>query len=298
MQKIYRNNGLTFLRVQSNRGDNSGGSTNITVKPVRSTSSLPAQYPMDYTRTGLAEYYLDSEGNIGTVNIVEYTLGGLYGMFVSGITNATSGITTGEITTLPLANPVFYSSIVTNSLGDNYGIIWIGYFKPPTTGTYTFYTSSDDGSAVWIGEFALSGSLKSNAVLDNNYGGGQGNTERSATIELTADTYYPIRIVTLQGSGGDNCTFSWAGPGISKTTDLTQYYYYSGDGSNFFITYNLGYNSTADTAIVSKSNYDLNLHTGISGFTEKRITIFARDARANTSFATPVIATRLVERWS
>jgi hypothetical protein len=298
MQKIYRNNGFTTLAVKSTRGDNSGRSAIYNVSPVRSTSGTEIDFPFDYVKSNVSRYYLDSEGNTGTTQILEYNLGGLYGMFVSGITNATSGITTGEITTLPLANPVFYSSIVTNSLGDNYGIIWIGYFKPPTTGTYTFYTSSDDGSAVWIGEFALSGSLKSNAVLDNNYGGGQGNTERSATIELTADTYYPIRIVTLEGSGGDNCTFSWAGPGISKTTDLTQYYYYNGDGSDFVATINLGYTATPENVVLSKTNHDLNLHTGISGFAEKRITVFARDARATTSVATPVIATRLVERWS
>jgi hypothetical protein len=52
-----------------------------------------------------------------------------------------------------------------------------------------------------------------------------GRIGSAGTISLTANTYYPIRIVHEEIQGGDNLTFSWAGPGISETTDLTQYFY-------------------------------------------------------------------------
>jgi hypothetical protein len=179
-------------------------------------------------------------------NFDTYTLGGLSGKFFNGDWRST--ISTGNIGTLPLTT-TNESSNVTGSggmpsadhryginlwdyityttIGDSYGFIAIGYFKPPTTGTYTFYTSSDDGSGVWIGSDALPGATRttSNAVVNNGMGSGQGNTKRSGTISLTANTYYPIRIVHDEGSGGDNLTFSWAGPSISETTDLTQYFY-------------------------------------------------------------------------
>jgi hypothetical protein len=181
-------------------------------------------------------------------NFYTYTLGGLSGKFFNGTWRST--ISTGNIGTLPLTT-TNESSNVTGSggmpsadhryginlwdyityttIGESYGFIAIGYFKPPTTGTYTFYTSSDDYSGVWIGSDALPGATRttSNAVVNNGMGGssGQANTKRSGTISLTANTYYPIRIVHEEGSGGDNLTFSWAGPGISETTDLTQYFY-------------------------------------------------------------------------
>lgn len=112
------------------------------------------------------------------------------------------------------------------SPGELYGFIAIGYFIPPTTGTYTIYTASDDGSGVWIGDLALPGRTrtKANATLDNNLNGGQPITEKSATINLTANIMYPIRIVYEEGFGGDGMTYSWEGPGIAKTTDLLQYY--------------------------------------------------------------------------
>lgn len=172
-------------------------------------------------------------------------IAGLAGKFFNGDWRAT--ISTGNIGTLPLtttndssnvtgtggmpsANHRYgvnlWPNITYTTIGDLYGFIAIGYFTPPTTGTYTVYTSSDDGSGVWIGDLALPGQTRTsaNATLNNNLGGGQGDTKRSATISLNAGQRYPIRIVHEEGGGGDNLTFSWAGPSIAETTDLQQYF--------------------------------------------------------------------------
>jgi hypothetical protein len=119
-----------------------------------------------------------------------------------------------------------WPSIDFNTLGDSYGFIAIGYFIPPTTGTYTIYTASDDGSGVWIGALALPGATRTtvNATLDNAMGLGQPTTKRSNTIALTGGVMYPIRIVMEEGAGGDALTFSWAGPSIAETTDLLTYF--------------------------------------------------------------------------
>jgi hypothetical protein len=157
-----------------------------------------------------------------------FTLGGLSG-FVSWGRPSDTQMTNGDIVSLdPFVGSSLYTSISYGDLGDDYGFIAIGYFRPPTTGTYTFYTSSDDGSAVWVGDIAAAttGRTLSNVVVNNNATGYQGNTKRSGTISLTADVYYPIRIIHREGAYGSNLTFSWAGPGISETTSLTQYFYY------------------------------------------------------------------------
>jgi hypothetical protein len=149
---------------------------------------------------------------------------GLIGKIFSGEWRST--ISTGNIGTLPLSSPTTYTSISYGDLGDNYGFIAIGYFKPPSTGTYTFFTSSDDGSGVWIGDIAAAatGRFTANAVLNNNMGGGQGDTKRSGSTTLTGGIWYPIRIVHEEGGGGSNLTFSWSGPGIAENTSLSTYF--------------------------------------------------------------------------
>ena len=178
---------------------------------------------------------------------------GLAGKFFNG--NWRSVISTGNIGTLPLTTANDSSNITGttglpsaahrygvniwpsisfgDNIGENYGFIAIGYFVPPTTGTYTFYTSSDDGSGVWIGSIASdpSGRTTVNSVLNNAMGSGQPNTKRSGTTSLTAGIAYAIRIVHEEVNGGDNLTFSWSGPGIAETTDLTQYFYTNTTGN-------------------------------------------------------------------
>ena len=115
----------------------------------------------------------------------------------------------------------------TSSMGDEYGAIWVGYFIPPTTGTYGFATASDDSSGCWIGTLAKGqpgARNRSNATLNNNLGFGQGRTRRSTTVSLIAKRWYPIRIVWEEIGGGDNMTFYWSGPGIPETIDLSQHF--------------------------------------------------------------------------
>lgn len=153
--------------------------------------------------------------------------GGLIGQFSSGDPgNSTSS---GNFISVPLTNPIVYSSINYSNRGDYYGFMAIGYFKPPVDGAYTFYTSSDDGSGVWIGDIAkaLTGRSASNLLVNNNVNGYQGNTERSGSITLVGDNFYAIRIVHHEGSSGDNLRFSWSGGGVSKTTSLISYFHYS-----------------------------------------------------------------------
>jgi hypothetical protein len=214
-------------------------------------SGTTAQRPASPT-TGMIRFNTDLnslEHYNGTYWITGYAVplvNGLAGKFFNGDWRST--ISTGNIGTLPLtttndssnvsgtgglpsANHRYgvnlWNSISYSTLGDSYGFIAIGYFRPPTTGTYTVYTSSDDGSGVWIGDLALPNQTRTsgNATLNNGLGAGQGDTKRSATISLTANVLYPIRIVHEEVGGGDNLTFSWSGPGISETTSLSTYFF-------------------------------------------------------------------------
>ncbi|MFM9908491.1 MAG: PA14 domain-containing protein, partial [Chitinophagaceae bacterium] len=87
----------------------------------------------------------------------------------------------------------------------NYAFIFDGFINIPTTGNYTFFTSSDDGSQLFI-----------NNVLNVNNDGVHGATERSGTVlNLSAGTY-PIKVTYFQGGGGLSLSVKWQGPGIAK----------------------------------------------------------------------------------
>ena len=115
--------------------------------------------------------------------------------------------------------------------GSNFSCQWLGYFKPTTTETYTFFTSSDDASYMWIGETAITGFTTLNATVKN--GGAHGNQERSGTASLTNGTYYPIRIQFGEASGGDVMTFNYSTPTITKTTNVTGLVFYNSTTNGF-----------------------------------------------------------------
>ncbi|HLP16276.1 MAG TPA: alpha-L-fucosidase [Bacteroidota bacterium] len=87
---------------------------------------------------------------------------------------------------------------------NNFAVEYTGYLHIPSNGMYTFYTTSDDGSRVMIGD---------RVVVDND--GLHGNVEKEGRIALAAG-YHPLRIQYFQGTGGKDLKFSYRGPGAAK----------------------------------------------------------------------------------
>ena len=115
--------------------------------------------------------------------------------------------------------------------GTNFSVQWLGYFKPTTTQTYTFFTNSDDASYMWIGANALSGFTTANATVNN--GGTHANQERSGTAALTAGIYYPVRMQFGESGGGDVFGFNYSTPTITKTTNVTGLVFYNPSTNGF-----------------------------------------------------------------
>jgi alpha-L-fucosidase len=69
---------------------------------------------------------------------------------------------------------------------------YTGYVQIPESGVYAFFTSSDDGSRLWIDE---------RQVVNND--GLHGMAEKSGTIAL-AKGYHRIRVAFLERTGSDN----------------------------------------------------------------------------------------------
>jgi PA14 domain-containing protein/Ig-like domain-containing protein/lectin family protein len=82
---------------------------------------------------------------------------------------------------------------------DTFTVRWAGLVQPIYSQTYTFYTTSDDGSRLWV-----NGQL----VVDNWFD--QPPTERSGTIDLSADQQYPILMEYYENTGGALVQLSWS----------------------------------------------------------------------------------------
>lgn len=191
-------------------------------------------YSLDTTGASTAKDYLTTNG-YWTSWVLTYTAG-LYkttyaGYFADDV-NFFATATPQAFGTNPITE-VQKTSIFEPGTddGSDFSCEWLGYFKPTTTETYTFYTSSDDASYMWIGANAQSGFRTTNATVQN--GGLHGSLEKSGSIALTAGTYYPVRIQFGERGGGDFMTFNYSTPTITKTTNVTGLVFYNSTTNNF-----------------------------------------------------------------
>jgi len=88
---------------------------------------------------------------------------------------------------------------------DNFTFNYRGYIKVPVDTVYTFYTSSDDGSNLYIDTFK---------VVFND--GAHGNEEKSGTIRLKAG-YHKIRVYYNEIGGNENLNVSYAFSSVLKS---------------------------------------------------------------------------------
>ncbi|CAA9250957.1 MAG: L-sorbosone dehydrogenase [uncultured Cytophagales bacterium] len=95
-------------------------------------------------------------------------------------------------------------SLAPRSRSDNFAFRYTGYVQVPASGLYTFYTSSDDGSQLSIG----------NTLVVNN-DGLHGTRERSGTIRLRAGKH-AITVTCFDNTGSETLGVSYAGPGLTK----------------------------------------------------------------------------------
>jgi len=92
---------------------------------------------------------------------------------------------------------------------DQFGFLWQGYIKIPTTGTYVFQTCSDDGSELYVNQYYRQ---DINLVPTVSNDGLHGTTCVSASLSLTAGIY-PIAATFFEQGGGEAMSINWDPPG-------------------------------------------------------------------------------------
>lgn len=123
-----------------------------------------------------------------------------------------SGSTVDNIPTTGYLGSGTYTSFDVDALqnqedpgdADNFSIRYTGYIQIDTQGSYTFYTTSDDGSKLYI---------NGTEVVDND--GAHGSQERSGSITLSPGLH-DITVLFFENGGGENLSVAYQGPSISK----------------------------------------------------------------------------------
>lgn len=82
---------------------------------------------------------------------------------------------------------------------------WSGQIQAPVTGTYTFYTYTDDGVRLWV-----NGSL----IIDDWNTGPLNKT--SSTVSLVAGQRYAIKMECFERTGNAAAILSWSYPGQTQ----------------------------------------------------------------------------------
>lgn len=142
---------------------------------------------------GTSPYYYNWSGSTSGLNYAYYT--GTWSTMPNF--SSLTPVKTGNVNNFDIS---------VASATDYFGIKFWGYINIATSGTYTFYTSSDDGSMLYI-----DGSL----VVNND--GVHTAQEKSGTKSLTAGLHF-IEVQYFERKSGGSLIAKYAGPSISKQT--------------------------------------------------------------------------------
>ncbi len=85
---------------------------------------------------------------------------------------------------------------------ESYSIRWVGQIQVPTSGTYRFITTSDDGVRLWVAGLKLVDNWASHGV-----------EEDSGTVALVAGRRYAVRLDYRQDAGEATIRLCWQPPG-------------------------------------------------------------------------------------
>ncbi len=162
---------------------------------VRSIAVVPGQLPSGVTENRVPVYLLMKAPVIGK------TEPGLAFKYVEAENLSTDKV----ISSSPVktgVSPTFTVSV--KERAEKYGLLFTGYVKVSQQAMYEFFTSSDDGSLLYIDD---------ELIVDNN--GSHGMQEKSGKA-LLAMGWHKIKVVYYDGGGGNGLKVSYQPEGGEK----------------------------------------------------------------------------------
>lgn len=162
----------------------------------------------------MAVYY----GSTPVTNFGNVTTSGLFGKkYVGNYANNPAFFATATLEgTTETRTDMYFENVG----GDQFSWMWLGYFKPTTSETYTFtFVNIDDHADLWLGLSAEKSYTTANRLASAAVGGGSGS------IALSANRYYPIRVMYGEAGGYERFILRFSTPTITQTTNGSGYYF-------------------------------------------------------------------------
>jgi uncharacterized repeat protein (TIGR01451 family) len=135
-----------------------------------------------------------------------------------------TGIAGTAVADIPLQTPPSRTDQLTRlespAFGDLYGLRLSARLVAPAAGAYTFWVAGDDNCELWLSTDESPANKNLIATVPgwtnlrewNKY-----SAQKSAPIELAADTVYYVEALLKEHSGGDHVSVGWARPGDGTT---------------------------------------------------------------------------------
>ncbi|MGA2033335.1 MAG: PA14 domain-containing protein, partial [Thermoguttaceae bacterium] len=183
---------------------NNGGAPGLTAQYYENN------YPGHISSASLANFYSTYVNAMTlklTDNITQDVVGGTTGVFSFDTNNAGSHFPSpynygaGGVTIPPGSAQV-----------NNWAAMYTGYFYAATGGQYSFSTSSDDDSRVWINN------VDAAVVVNGTVGQGEPGNPTITPVTLAAGTYNPITVGYDEGNGGFGLQVFYTPPGGAQAT--------------------------------------------------------------------------------
>jgi hypothetical protein len=112
---------------------------------------------------------------------------------------------------------------------------YLGYFRPPTTGTYLIRGNPDDHLLVWLGATAIEGFTGDESVTPNYIVKAYYQIPgTSSPIALTAGVNYPLRVQWGNEGGGSSNEVTYSTDSGSTWNDITPHLYYEENSTTGF----------------------------------------------------------------
>ncbi len=190
-----KQNSSLLTNSDYNDSNVSNGTTYYYVVTAADTGGLESNYPSEVSATPNLPL-------TGTGAILREWWTDISGTAVSDLTSNVNypNNSTGRELITKLEGPTNWA--------DNYGTSIRGYVIPPVNGNYTFWIVSDANSELWL---STNNNL-ANAVLIAYMPGNPQSSPKS----LVAGQKYYVEVLHKAGTGSDNISVSWQGPGISQ----------------------------------------------------------------------------------
>jgi hypothetical protein len=189
----------------SNTGVATVSTSGVVTAVAAGTATITARSNVDNTKSAVATITVTAPITLREADTPASTLAGLDYKYYEG--NWGNLPNFDALTPSKQGNVDNFNIVTNRNRSDNYGFKFTGYVYVPADGTYTFYTNSDDGCKLFIG----------NTQVVNNDFLQDGSVERSGTIGLKAGKH-AITVTFFEASGGELLTVKYSGPNLTKQT--------------------------------------------------------------------------------